>query len=178
MVGSTTEQMSDSACGDVETERETLNIVLVEPEIPPNTGNIARLCAAIGANLHLVGSLGFKLTDGYLKRAGLDYWEYVRVIRHESVDEFFNSIPSDRLFLFSKKGSRSYSRAEYRAADYLVFGSETRGLPARILQKYPERIVVIPILNEKVRSLNLSSAAAVAAYEALRQMGFDRWQQG
>lgn len=177
-MSSTTGQKADSTCGDVGTERETLNIVLVEPEIPPNTGNIARLCAAIGANLHLVGSLGFKLTDKHLKRAGLDYWEYVRVNRHESVDEFFDSLPSDRVFLFSKKGSRAYTRAEYHAADYLVFGSETRGLPARILRKYPEQIVVIPILSENVRSLNLSSAAAVAAYEALRQMGFDRWRPG
>ena len=168
----------DSACGDAGTGGETLNIVLVEPEIPPNTGNIARLCAAIGANLHLVGRLGFELTDRYLKRAGLDYWEYVRVIRHESIDEFFDSIPSERLFLFSKKGSRAYTRAEYRAADYLVFGSETRGLPAQILQKYSERIVVIPILSENVRSLNLSSAAAVAAYEALRQTGFERRRTG
>ncbi len=177
-MSSTTGQKSDSACGDASPHRETLNIVLVEPEIPPNTGNIARLCAAIDANLHLVGNLGFKLTDRYLRRAGLDYWEYVTVIRHESVDGFFESVPGDRLFLFSKKGSRSYAQAEYRAADYLIFGSETRGLPAQILGKYPERIVVIPILSTHVRSLNLSSAVAVAAYEALRQMGFERPRLG
>jgi tRNA (cytidine/uridine-2'-O-)-methyltransferase len=171
---STTGQHSDPTFDKAESNRENLNIVLVEPEIPPNTGNIARLCAAIDARLHLVGDLGFKLTDRYLKRAGLDYWQFVKIIRHESVDGFFESVPRDRLFLFSKKGSQSYVEAEYRAADYLVFGSETRGLPARILNKYPERIVVIPILCKHVRSLNLSSAAAVAAYEALRQMGFKR----
>lgn len=156
---------------------ESLNIALVEPEIPPNTGNIARLCAAIQANLHLVGCLGFKLTDRYLKRAGLDYWGFVRVIRHETVDDFFDSVQSERLFLFSKKGSRLYTQVEYRRGDFLVFGCETRGLPTRVLRKYPERIVLIPMLSENVRSLNLSSAAAVAAYEALRQIGFERFQR-
>mgnify|MGYP001817522794 CR=1 FL=1 len=169
---------SDPTLDKAESGGETLNIVLVEPEIPPNTGNIARLCAAIDARLHLVGELGFKLTDRYLKRAGLDYWQFVKVIRHESVDAFFESVPLGRLFLFSKKGTRSYAQETYRAADYLVFGSETRGLPARILDKYPDRIVVIPILSERVRSLNLSSAAAVAAYEALRQMGFEHLRPG
>jgi tRNA (cytidine/uridine-2'-O-)-methyltransferase len=173
-VNSKTGQKSDPTLNKAESNGETLNIVLVEPEIPPNTGNIARLCAAIDARLHLVGELGFKLTDRYLKRAGLDYWQFVRVVRHESVDVFFESVPRERLYLFSKKGTRSYARADYRAADYLVFGSETRGLPARVLDKYPERVVVIPILTEHVRSLNLSSAAAVAAYEALRQVGFER----
>jgi tRNA (cytidine/uridine-2'-O-)-methyltransferase len=166
----------ESKIQEREDKSANLNIVLVEPEIPPNTGNVARLCAAINADLHLVGTLGFKLTDRYLRRAGLDYWDHVSLKRHSSVDGFFSAVPSDRIFLFSKKGSRCFTDVEYRKSDYLVFGSETRGLSENLLSQFSERVVTIPIFNENVRSLNLSSCVATAAYEALRQIGFDCWK--
>jgi tRNA (cytidine/uridine-2'-O-)-methyltransferase len=148
-----------------------MNVVLVEPEIPPNTGNIARLCAATGTPLHLVGRLGFQLTDSQLKRAGLDYWPYVSLQTHSCLHEFLQPLSEDRLFFFSKRASVSYARVRYQKDDFLVFGSETRGLPSWLWEQYPSRFFAIPIFQPEVRSLNLSSAVAIVLYEALRQLG-------
>jgi len=148
-----------------------IEIVLVEPQIPPNTGNIARLCAALKIPLHLVGNLGFQMTDRYLKRAGLDYWDYVEVVHHPDIGEFFAQIPVERLHFFSKKPTTCYLDVSYSEGDFLVFGSETKGLPNSIWASFPDQFVSIPMFEKKVRSLNLSSAVAVAAYEALRQTG-------
>jgi tRNA (cytidine/uridine-2'-O-)-methyltransferase len=148
-----------------------MHIVLIEPEIPPNTGNIARLCAATGTTLHLVGPLGFRLTDRRVRRAGLDYWEYVDIRRHPSVAGFLESVPEASLFLFSRHATVSYTQARYQQDSYLVFGSETRGLPDEVTGKYGRRIWTIPMFHPAVRSLNLSNAVAVVCYEALRQLG-------
>jgi len=148
-----------------------MNIVLVEPEIPPNTGNIARLCAATGTTLHLVGPLGFRLTDSRVRRAGLDYWDHVDVRRHASASSFLESVPENNLFLFSRYAAVSYTEATYDDSSYLVFGSETRGLPKEVTEKYSQRIWTIPMFHPAVRSLNLSNAVAIVCYEALRQQG-------
>ena len=147
-----------------------LNVVLVSPEIPPNTGNIARLCAATGTRLHLVEPLGFKITDARLKRAGLDYWDAVRVQVHPSWQACLAALPSARLWLFSTGSSRPHMRAEFRPGDILVFGCETKGLPDELLAAHADSVLGIPIRTDHVRSLNLSSAVAVAVYEALRQI--------
>ena len=146
-------------------------VVLVEPQIPPNTGNIARLCAAVKLPLHLVDPLGFDITDRQLKRAGLDYWHLVEVHRHSSLSEFLSTVPHFGLHFFSKKASRSYIEASYSSGDHLVFGSETLGLPEWLIEAFPGQFWRIPIFEEGVRSLNLASAAAIVAYEALRQNG-------
>ncbi|MFA7576964.1 MAG: tRNA (cytidine(34)-2'-O)-methyltransferase [Candidatus Muiribacteriota bacterium] len=146
------------------------NIVLVEPEIPQNTGNIARTCAATGSNLILVGKLGFKTDDRYLKRAGLDYWKHVNVIYKESFEEFLSETDLSKVFFFSKKANNNYSHPEYKKGDFLVFGRETYGLPDEIIQKYSNKCYKIPTKN--VRSLNLSTSAAIVLYEALRQNDF------
>ena len=148
-----------------------MHVVLVEPQIPPNTGNIARLCAATKLPLHLVGKLGFKITDSNLKRAGLDYWKYTQVCCYPSLEEFLEDIPPTRLALFSKRANKTYVEATFREGDFLVFGSETKGLPSDLLERYSERTWRIPIFHPKVRSLNLSSAVALVVYEALRQIG-------
>ena len=148
-----------------------MQVVLVEPEIPPNTGNVARLCAATQLPLHLVGQLGFQITDRHLKRAGLDYWEWVQIHRHESTQEFFEGISPRRLFFFSKRGEKSYVNATFQENDFLVFGSETKGLPQWILERYSERMWRIPIFHPQVRSLNLAGAVSIVVYEALRQIG-------
>jgi tRNA (cytidine/uridine-2'-O-)-methyltransferase len=148
-----------------------MNVVLVEPEIPPNTGNIARLCAATLTPLHLVGRLGFQLTDSQLKRAGLDYWPYVDLKRHSTLQDFLEPLAQNRLFFFSKQASVSYTRACYREGDFLIFGSETRGLPDWVRETYRTRVFRIPMFQPEVRSLNLSSAVAIVLYEALRQLG-------
>ena len=147
-----------------------LNVVLVSPEIPPNTGNIARLCAATGTRLHLVEPLGFKITDAQLRRAGLDYWDAVKVQIHPSWPACLDAIQPARLFLFSTGSSRPYTQAEYRPGDTLVFGCETKGLPDDLLAAHPDSVLGIPIRTDHVRSLNLSSAVAVVVYEALRQL--------
>ena len=146
------------------------HVVLVEPQIPPNTGNIARLCAATGSLLHLIEPLGFPITDSKLKRAGLDYWHSIDIRRHKTFDDFLRAVAPPRLFLFSTRGKRAYTSVRYEAGDALVFGSESKGLPDALLDAYPENVLGIPIRTEHVRSLNLSSAAAVALYEALRQV--------
>ncbi len=148
-----------------------MHVVLVEPQIPPNTGNIARLCAATKLPLHLVGSLGFSITDSQVKRAGLDYWEYVQIERHGSLEQFLKGVQSTRLFFFSTKGKRAYVQARFQEGDFLVFGSETNGLPAWVLEQYSDRVWRIPIRHPEVRSLNLSNAVSIVVYEALRQTG-------
>jgi tRNA (cytidine/uridine-2'-O-)-methyltransferase len=147
------------------------HIVLVEPEIPPNTGNIARLCGATGTVLHLVGPLGFSLDDRYLRRAGLDYWEAVDVRRWDSLEQLETAFPEGRWWYTSKKGRYSHTRADFRPGDFLVFGKETQGLPDDLLAAHSERTLRIPIFSPVVRSLNLSTAAGIVLYEALRQTG-------
>ena len=148
---------------------QTFNIVLIEPEIPPNTGNIARLCAATAATLHLVGKLGFSIDDRYLKRAGLDYWDKVDLKQWDSLEQLQQQYPQGRFWYLSTKVARNcYEAGIYQPGDFLVFGKETAGLPAELLAANPERCLTIPMPGQ-VRSLNLSNAAAVVLYEALRQ---------
>lgn len=147
------------------------NIVLIEPEIPPNTGNIARLCAATGTTLHLVGKLGFSLDDRYLRRAGLDYWEFVSLQRWPDLEALKAAVPEGRFFYLSTKVDRSYIDAGFQAGDYIVLGKETKGLPEELLEANPLTSFTIPMPSEKVRSLNLSTSAGIVLYEALRQSG-------
>ncbi len=146
-----------------------MNVVLVEPEIPPNTGNIARLCAATQSTLHLVGRLGFQLDDKYLKRAGLDYWQHVAIKQHASLDQLWQSDPSGRFLYVSKKVDRLYTSVHYRPDDYLVFGSETWGLPEKVIKDNLQNSITIPMFGP-VRSLNLATAVSIVLYEALRQV--------
>ncbi|MCK9224413.1 MAG: tRNA (cytidine(34)-2'-O)-methyltransferase [Candidatus Muirbacterium halophilum] len=146
------------------------NIVLVEPEIPPNTGNIARTCAATGCRLFLVGKLGFSTEDKYLKRAGLDYWEHVKVEYKESIEDLIEEFGIENFYFLSKKASKNYSQIKYKKNDFLVFGKETFGLSERLLLKYKERTLRIP--TENVRSLNLSTSCGIVLFEALRQNDF------
>ncbi len=148
-----------------------LNLVLVEPEIPQNTGNIARTCAAAGLALHLVRPLGFDISDKALKRAGLDYWDMVDVRCYDGLDDFFEKTAGGRYFYATTKGGRPYTEAEYREGDYILFGKETRGLPEELLKRDPARCVRIPMMAG-ARSLNLGNSAAIIAYEALRQNDF------
>jgi tRNA (cytidine/uridine-2'-O-)-methyltransferase len=155
-------------------EDKDLHVVLFEPEIPGNTGNIGRLCAGTDAWLHLVKPLGFELDNKRLRRAGLDYWPNVKLCVHENFGEVERIFGRDRLWFFSKKATRYHMDVEYRAGAVLVFGRETRGLNSDIMQRYEDRLIRIP-MTDKVRSLNLSNACAVAVYEALRQMD---WRPG
>ena len=148
-----------------------MNIVLLNPEIPQNTGNIARTCAATGSVLHLIRPLGFSLEDRYLKRAGLDYWQLMEYHVYENAEAFFRLHPGIRAHYATTKAPRGYDEAEYRDGDYLFFGCETRGLPETLLKKQYDRCVRIPMRPE-ARSLNLSNSVAVMLYEALRQNGF------
>jgi tRNA (cytidine/uridine-2'-O-)-methyltransferase len=152
-----------------------LNIVLVEPRIPPNTGNIARLCAATGTTLHLVGPLGFSLADADVKRAGLDYWSSVDVKTYDNWKGFSDQVitPETRMHLLSTAGKKSCYDVAYAPGDYLLFGSETDGLPEVLLEQYPEAIIQIPIRTDHVRSLNLATASGIVLYEALRQINLD-----
>lgn len=147
------------------------HIVLVEPEIPPNTGNIARLCGATGTILHLVGRLGFSLDDRYLKRAGLDYWPAIEIHQWQSLTELQAAYPDARYWYTSKKARKPHIQADFRAGDFLVFGKETQGLPDELLDDHPDFGIRIPIFSPLVRSLNLSTAAGIILYEALRQTG-------
>ena len=149
-----------------------MHVALVEPEIPPNPGSIARLCAATETPLHLVGRLGFTIDDKHLRRAGLDYWPYVPLTRHESWEEFRRALPGRRLG-FSARGTRLYTDIEFRADDVLVFGGETRGLPAALQAELPPELYRIPITSTHVRSLNLASAVSIVLYEGLRQLGLN-----
>jgi tRNA (cytidine/uridine-2'-O-)-methyltransferase len=148
----------------------TLNIVLVNPQIPPNTGNIARLCAANDFNLHLVGEIGFSLSDKQLRRAGLDYWKHVRLFTHNSIDGYIRENPD--FFLFTKSAQKTLYEAEFRNKDSLVFGSETTGLPPSLLSGFRDRCVRLPMQTDNVRSLNLASSVTAAAYEAIRQISW------
>ena len=147
-----------------------LEIALLEPEIPPNTGNIARLCAATGAALHLIGRLGFRLDDRSLRRAGLDYWGEIRVQRHATWPDFETWLAGRRLFCFSRRAVTPYTRVAYQPGDCLLFGNESRGLPPSVRERYAGRTFSIPMPSGKVRSLNLATAAGVVLYEALRQL--------
>lgn len=149
-----------------------LHIALVEPEIPPNTGNIARLCAATFTDLHIVGVTGFRMDDRTLKRAGLDYWENVNLHRHLDLERLYKSLPAARFLYFTTKTDRSYSDWNYQDGDCLIFGRETRGLPENLLEANKERCLTIPMPNENVRSLNLANSVGIVLYEALRQIGF------
>lgn len=145
------------------------HIVLIEPEIPPNTGNIARLCGATGSILHLVGKLGFSIDDKQLKRAGLDYWKAVDIRRWDSLEQLQQAIPHGRWWYTSKKATRSHVEADFQPGDFLVFGKETKGLPEDLLAANADHTIRIPIFSPVVRSLNLSTAAGIVLYEALRQ---------
>ena len=150
-----------------------MHIVLVEPEIPPNTGNVARLCAATNTMLHLVEPFGFKLDDAQLKRAGMDYWQHVKWRRWKSWPEFAANLPADaRLWFIESGGPRRFTEVRYEVGDYLVFGRETAGLPRTLLEEHPSQWLRIPMFNQEARSLNLSNCVALVLYEALRQQGF------
>src|SRR5262245_44009329 len=142
-----------------------MHVALWEPEIPPNTGNVARLCAATGTTLHLIGRLGFRLDDRSLRRAGLDYWSDVEVHRHANLAEFEAALPGMRVFCFSAHGATAYTRVAYREADCLLFGGESHGLPADVLDRWGERVLCLPMTGGKVRSLNLATAVGIALYE-------------
>ena len=149
-----------------------LHIVLFEPEIPQNTGNITRTCAAIGASLHLVHPLGYSLDEKHLKRAGLDYWHLLTLVEHDSIDSFMREHKDDKLFFFTTKAHRLYSEVKYPEGDcYLIFGKESRGISEHILINQEKGCVRIPMLEE-ARSLNLSNTVAIAAYEYMRQQNF------
>jgi len=147
-----------------------MQVVLLEPEIPPNTGSIARLCAATETPLHLIEPLGFKIDDKHLKRAGLDYWEFVNLRVHRSWEEFAKTAVGKTLVYFSKRAENSYITACYQESDYLVFGPETRGLPQAFLDANPDHCFRIPMMSKHVRSLNLSNAVSIVLYEGLRQL--------
>jgi tRNA (cytidine/uridine-2'-O-)-methyltransferase len=148
-----------------------LRVALVEPEIPQNTGNIARLCAATFTPLHVVGVTGFRLDDRAVRRAGLDYWPEVTLQRHRDLEALHASIPEARFLYFTTKAQRSYADWQYASEDCLVFGRETRGLSEELLRANWDRCLTIPVLNSNVRSLNLANAVSIVLYEALRQTG-------
>jgi tRNA (cytidine/uridine-2'-O-)-methyltransferase len=149
-----------------------LSVTLIEPQIPPNTGNIARLCAATDTSLHLIEPLGFSIEDDELRRAGLDYWDDVDLWVHPHWRAFRDAVARDRCLYFSAHGARSYVDAPYRTASVLVFGNETDGLPERILGKHPDRVFRIP-MRPGIRCLNLATAAGIVLYEAIRQLGLE-----
>ena len=157
-----------------------LNIVLVEPEIPQNTGNIARTCAALGAKLHLVKPLGFEINDKYLKRAGLDYWDKLDIEEHTSFSKFLEKYKPEEnnMFFVTTKGKNVYSDVDYSEMDevFCLFGKETKGLPEDILQKYLSKTIRIP-MRETLRSLNLSNSVAIVAYDIFRQAKFDNLEE-
>ena len=150
-----------------------LHVVLVEPEIPPNTGNISRTCAATGCVLHLVKPLGFSIDDRTLKRAGLDYWPYVTVEAHESFDEFLEKYKGRRMWLSTTKGQQLYTDVKYQDEDMILFGKETAGLPRPFIAAHQEQAIRIPMsADTRLRSFNLSNSVAIVLFEALRQLGF------
>ena len=148
-----------------------IDIILHEPEIPMNTGNIARTCACTGARLHLIRPLGFDISEKAVRRAGLDYWKYVDISVYDDLDDFFGKMGDENLWLATTKAPRSYAQADWRGDVKLMFGKETAGLPEWLREKYRERCVRIPMLGP-VRSLNLANSVAILCYEALRQQGF------
>lgn len=153
-----------------------IGIVLLEPEIPQNTGNIARTCAATGASLHLIEPMGFTVTDAKLKRAGLDYWDKLDITYYKNIEDFYEKTAGGEYFYFSTKAPRVYTEIEYPDNCYLIFGKESAGIPESILKKNLDRCVRIP-MRETLRSLNLSNSAAIAVYEVLRQHDFGNLEQ-
>ncbi len=143
-------------------------VVLFNPEIPQNTGNIARLCVGTDTELHLIRPLGFSITDKHLKRAGLDYWEYLKLTIHDSFNDFLSSV-SGNFYFFSSKGKKLYTKIDYKEDDYLIFGSETKGFPDFIFNQYADNIFTIPMFG-RVRCLNLSNSVSIVLYEALRRL--------
>ena len=146
-----------------------ISVALVEPEIPPNTGNVARLCAATRTPLHIVGATGFRLDDRAVRRAGLDYWPHVSLQRHRDLDALYAALPGARFLYLTTKAEAHYTDWQFEADDCLVFGRETRGLPEQLLRANWERCLTIPMLNPQVRSLNLATSVGIVLYEALRQ---------
>lgn len=151
----------------------SLNVVLVEPEIPQNTGNIIRTCAATGATLHLVRPLGFSLDDKHLKRCGLDYWDIANIQYYDSFEEVKEKYPDSKFFYSTTKVNQSHSDVKFEDNSFIVFGKETKGLPKELIEKNLETCIRIPMIDiEKARSLNLSNSVAIVVYEALRQLGY------
>ena len=148
-----------------------IEVTLVEPEIPPNTGNIARLCAATNTPLHIVGATGFRMDNRAVRRAGLDYWPEVLLHRHANLEELYQSLPEARFLYLSTKAEISYLDWRFQLNDCLIFGRETKGLPEQVLKDNWDRALTIPMLNSRVRSLNLATSVAIVLYEALRQIG-------
>ena len=153
-----------------------INIVLCEPEIPQNTGNIARTCAATGASLHLIRPLGFEIDNAKLKRAGLDYWDKLDITYYDSLSDFQNKTKDEKIFYFSTKARHNYCDIKYEGDVWIMFGKETRGLPEELLKNNPETTVRIP-MRDQLRSLNLSNSVAIAVYEILRQQDFEGLQE-
>ena len=148
-----------------------MNIVLYQPEIPPNTGNIARTCACVGASLHLIRPLGFSTDEKAVRRAGLDYWDKLDIHYYDSLEELFTTYQESNFYFTTKFAANHYTEVDYTAEDFLVFGRETAGLPDYILEDYPEQCIRIP-MRKNIRSLNLSNAVSIVVYEALRQIDF------
>ena len=149
--------------------KNNFNVVLYEPEIPQNTGNIARMCACTNCRLYLVGKLGFALTDKYMKRSGLDYWDSVEVIKKITLDELINENPESNFYLLTTKGKKKYTDTKFKQGDFFVFGPETRGLPEDLIYSNFDKAITIP-MAEGQRSLNLSNSAAIVVYEGIRQL--------
>ena len=156
--------------------KKHINIVLCEPEIPQNTGNIARTCAATGASLHLIRPLGFEIDNAKLKRAGLDYWDKLDITFYDGLSDFFAKHPESQVYYFSTKARHKYSDITYPDDVWIMFGKETRGLPEELLYKNPDNCVRIP-MRDQLRSLNLSNSVAIAVYEILRQWDFENMQE-
>lgn len=151
--------------------KKLFRIVLIEPEIPQNTGNIGRTCVATNCELHIVGKMGFEINDTNLKRAGLDYWTHLTWRRHETFEAWWEKVEDpSRIWLFTTKTQRSYFEPNYQHGDWLVFGKETKGLSPELLQQFPSQTVTIPMMGEGARSLNLATSVAIAAYEGFRQL--------
>jgi tRNA (cytidine/uridine-2'-O-)-methyltransferase len=161
---------AENASGPPNQSSSRLYVALIEPEIPPNTGNIARLCAATFTPLHLVGKLGFRTDDKAVRRAGLDYWDEVEIHYHLNLEAFYKALPGCRFLYFTTKTERAYTSIQYLPGDCLLFGSETRGLPEDLLRVNWELALTIPMPNHRVRSLNLATSVGIALYEALRQL--------
>ncbi|MDD3049598.1 MAG: tRNA (uridine(34)/cytosine(34)/5-carboxymethylaminomethyluridine(34)-2'-O)-methyltransferase TrmL [Candidatus Cloacimonetes bacterium] len=158
---------------------EPFRIVLFQPEIPANTGNISRLCVGSAAELHIIKPMRFLLTDKYMKRAGLDYWDNLKLILHDSYEEFLEKYKEERIYYLTTKAVKNYTDIEYKPGDFFMFGPETKGLPESIIfsEKNQENIVTIP-MNKNIRSINLSNSVAIVLYEALRQNGFNNISDG
>lgn len=151
--------------------KPTFRIVLIEPEIPQNTGNIGRTCVATNCELHIVGKMGFEINDKNLKRAGLDYWPHLSFFRHSTLEDWLKGVENtDRFWLFTTKTQRTYFDPHYQVGDWFVFGKETKGLAPDFLARFPSQAVTIPMIGEGARSLNLATSVAVAAYEGVRQL--------